>query len=225
MSELNRRPSEQNYHHLCGHRRDSHANDVGLPSGYTRRNCRASDCCRASGLLPILHLHARDPRTGHPPPDPAVFMQFLSRIKQNCDAVVNITTGGGLMMTVEERLAAPLRASPEMCSLNMGSMNFRACILWHRVTRTGSIAWKNLISKAPRMRFSAILLATSRKFTDCSARATELPKFEHECYDVGHLYNLRLLPRRRPFQAARLSAVDLRHISAESAPILKISCS
>ena len=70
----------------------------------------------------ILHLHARDPETGRPTPDPAVFMQFLPRIKQRTNAVINITTGGGLNMTVEDRLAAPLRAKPEMSSLNMGSM-------------------------------------------------------------------------------------------------------
>src|SRR6478609_2576058 len=72
----------------------------------------------------ILHLHARDPKDGRPSPDPNVFMQFLPRIKQATNAVVNITTGGGHGMTLEERLAAPLKASPEMCSLNMGSMNF-----------------------------------------------------------------------------------------------------
>src|SRR3546814_502357 len=72
----------------------------------------------------ILHLHARNPETGEPTPDPAVFMQFLPRIKQATDAVVNITTGGGVTMTLEDRLAAPLHAKPEMFSLNMGSMNF-----------------------------------------------------------------------------------------------------
>ena len=72
----------------------------------------------------ILHLHARDPKDGRPTPDPDVFMQFLPRIKQATAAVVNITTGGGHGMSLEERLAAPLRAKPEMCSLNMGSMNF-----------------------------------------------------------------------------------------------------
>src|SRR6202011_2498105 len=72
----------------------------------------------------ILHLHARDPKDGRPTPDPDVFMQFLPRIKQSTGAVVNITTGGGHGMSLEERLAAPLRAKPEMCSLNMGSMNF-----------------------------------------------------------------------------------------------------
>ncbi|MDE0334070.1 MAG: 3-keto-5-aminohexanoate cleavage protein, partial [Defluviicoccus sp.] len=72
----------------------------------------------------ILHLHARDPNDGRPTPDPAVFMEFLPRIKQNSDAVINITTGGGLGMTVEERMAAALVAKPEVASLNMGSINF-----------------------------------------------------------------------------------------------------
>ncbi len=64
----------------------------------------------------ILHLHARDPETGRPTPDPEVFMQFLPRIKQSTDAVVNITTGGGQGMSLEERLAGALRAEPEMTS-------------------------------------------------------------------------------------------------------------
>src|SRR5919202_47883 len=72
----------------------------------------------------ILHLHARDPKDGRPSPDPNVFMQFLPRIKQSCEAIVNITTGGAVTMTVEQRIAAATALSPEMCSLNMGSMNF-----------------------------------------------------------------------------------------------------
>lgn len=72
----------------------------------------------------ILHLHARDPNDGRPTPDPKVFMQFLPKIKAGTDAVINITTGGGHNMTVQERLALPLAAKPEVCSLNMGSMNF-----------------------------------------------------------------------------------------------------
>src|SRR5271170_3165399 len=72
----------------------------------------------------ILHLHARDPADGRPSGDPALFNRFLPVIKQSTDAVVNITTGGGLTMTLDDRLAAPLVAKPEMCSLNMGSMNF-----------------------------------------------------------------------------------------------------
>jgi len=70
----------------------------------------------------IIHLHARDPKDGRPTPDPKVFMAFLPEIKAGTDAVINITTGGGHNMTVQERLAAPLQCQPEMCSFNMGSM-------------------------------------------------------------------------------------------------------
>ncbi len=72
----------------------------------------------------ILHLHARDPANGRPSADPAHFMGFLPQIKQRCEAVLNISTGGSAMMTLEQRLAAPKLAEPEMCSLNMGTMNF-----------------------------------------------------------------------------------------------------
>src|SRR5690554_4527628 len=67
----------------------------------------------------ILHLHARDPETGQPKQDPDLFMQFLPRIKQATDAVINITTGGGLGMSLDDRLAPAMRAKPEVCSLNM----------------------------------------------------------------------------------------------------------
>lgn len=136
----------------------------------------------------ILHLHARDPKDGRPTPDPDVFMDFLPRIKQATDAVVNITTGGGLTMTLEERLAAPLRAQPEMCSLNMGSMNFG---IYPAADRFGS--WKHAWEE-PYLRGTDdfIFKNTFRDIErilkvlgeDCGTR------FEHECYDIGHLYTL-----------------------------------
>src|SRR5256714_4743909 len=75
----------------------------------------------------IIHLHARDPKDGRPTPDPKIFMQFLPKIKAQTDAVINITTGGGHNMTVQERLAAPLLSKTEVGSLNQGSMNFGVC--------------------------------------------------------------------------------------------------
>src|SRR4029453_2497269 len=75
----------------------------------------------------ILHLHARDPKDGRPSPDPKVFQQFLPRIKQSCDAVINITTGGSVIMTLEDRIAAAGGFSPEIGSLKFGSMNFGPC--------------------------------------------------------------------------------------------------
>ncbi|RYY14718.1 MAG: 3-keto-5-aminohexanoate cleavage protein, partial [Alphaproteobacteria bacterium] len=72
----------------------------------------------------IIHLHARHPADGRPTPDPEIYRQFVPAIAAATDAVVNITTGGSTQMTIAERLAYPLQAGPEMCSLNMGSMNF-----------------------------------------------------------------------------------------------------
>ncbi|WP_160120418.1 beta-keto acid cleavage family enzyme [Rhodovarius lipocyclicus] len=136
----------------------------------------------------IIHLHARDPIDGRPTPDPAVFMQFLPRIKQNTNAVVNITTGGGLGMTLDERLAAPLRASPEMCSLNMGSMNFNIAPSAARVKKW-KFDWEkpyleNTTNFIFRNTFQDIEQVVERLGKDHGTR------FEFECYDIGHLYNL-----------------------------------
>ena len=136
----------------------------------------------------ILHLHARDPNDGRPTPDPRVFMEFLPRIKQATDAVINITTGGGMNMTVEERLAAALQVSPEMCSLNMGSMNFGIFPLADRYS-----TWKNSWEE-PYLRGTDdhIFRNTFRDIERTINLLSEAHgvRFEHECYDVGHLYTL-----------------------------------
>jgi uncharacterized protein (DUF849 family) len=136
----------------------------------------------------IIHLHARDPEDGRPTPSPEVFMQFLPRIKQGCDAVVNITTGGGHGMTVAERLAAPLRASPEMTSLNMGSMNFGLYPMLERY-KDFKHDWERTHLENSR---DFIFRNT---FKDIETVLRELgekhgTRFEFECYDVGHLYTL-----------------------------------
>jgi len=136
----------------------------------------------------ILHLHARDPGDGRPTPDPAVFMRFLPRIKQASDAVINITTGGGQHMTLDERLAAPLAASPEMCSLNMGSINFALYPLTAKYRE-----WKH--DWEPRFLESTRDFVFKNTFQDIERILRELgeghgTRFEFECYDTGHLYNL-----------------------------------
>jgi len=136
----------------------------------------------------IIHLHARDPQTGEPTPDPAVFMRFLPVIKQSTDAVVNITTGGGLNMTLDDRLEAPLLAKPEMCSLNMGSMNFNIARAGDRVK-----TWKHAWEKPYLDRTDDHIFRNT--FRDVAGIVELLGKahgtrFEFECYDVGHLYNL-----------------------------------
>jgi uncharacterized protein (DUF849 family) len=136
----------------------------------------------------IIHLHARDPKDGRPTPDPAVFMQFLPRIKQSCDAVINITTGGSLGMSMEDRLAAPLRAKPELCSLNMGSMNFG---IFHVTQKISD--WKYDWEKAYVEKTKDLIV--SNTFAQIERFIRELghgcgTRFECECYDVGHLYTL-----------------------------------
>jgi uncharacterized protein (DUF849 family) len=136
----------------------------------------------------ILHLHARDPKDGRPTPDPAVFMQFLPRIKQATKAVINITTGGGHKMTVDERLAAPLKASPEMCSLNMGSMNFGLYPMLNRYKEFKYDWEKPYLESTDDLIFRNTFRDIERILKDLGQ--THGTKFEFECYDVGHLYNL-----------------------------------
>ena len=143
----------------------------------------------------IIHLHARNPQTGEPTPDPAVFMQFLPIIKQSTDAVLNITTGGGLQMTLEERLAAPMQAKPEMCSLNMGSMNFNISRAADKI-KTWKHAWEKPYLTGTenfifRNTFKDIEGICQRLGRDHGTR------FEFECYDVGHLYNLAYCLERK----------------------------
>ena len=136
----------------------------------------------------ILHLHARDPNDGRPTPDPEVFMEFLPRIKQSTDAVVNITTGGGHGMTLEERCAGALRVSPEMTSLNMGSMNFGLYQILDKI-KDWKYDWEPAYFEMTRdfifrNTFKDIEWVLKNLGEDHGVR------FEFECYDMGHLYNL-----------------------------------
>jgi uncharacterized protein (DUF849 family) len=136
----------------------------------------------------VLHLHARDPQTGKPTPDPEVFMRFLPRIREATDAVVNITTGGGQGMSLEDRLGAAELASPELCSLNMGSMNFGMYPMLDRYEKF-RYDWEPAYLESSR---DWIFKNT---FKDIETIVERLgkghgTKFEFECYDVSHLYTL-----------------------------------
>ena len=135
----------------------------------------------------ILHLHARDPETGKPTQDPAVFEQFLPRIKQSTDAILNITTGGSPHMTVQERMLPATKFKPEVASLNMGSMNFglypmldRFDNFTHGWERENLEKSRDLVFKNTFQDIETIL----RIGTDNGTR------FEFECYDISHLYTL-----------------------------------
>lgn len=136
----------------------------------------------------IVHLHARDPQDGRPRSDPELFRQILEPIKAGSDAIMNITTGGGLGMTLDERLAAATTFAPEMSSLNLGSMNFALHPLADRYTE-----WKFDWEQEFLRRSAGNIFANT--FSDIRYISEKLGKglgvrFELECYDVGHLYNL-----------------------------------
>jgi len=136
----------------------------------------------------ILHLHARDPRDGRPTADPEVFEQFVPQIRAATDAVINITTGGSTRMTLEERLAYPLRAKPEMCSLNLGSMNFSIHPMARKYTD-----WRYEWEKPYVEGMEDTIFRNT--FRDIAHILRVLgreagTRFEFECYDVGHLYSL-----------------------------------
>ncbi|OJF91652.1 3-keto-5-aminohexanoate cleavage protein [Pararhizobium antarcticum] len=139
----------------------------------------------ASAGAAILHLHARDPETGMPSARAEHFMGFLPRIKQASDAVINISTGGSSQMALEERLAPALAAQPEMCSLNMGSMNFGIFPLADRYDD-----WKHPWEE-PFLRATKDVVFKNT-FSDIEHILTTLGKgygtrFEFECYDAGHI--------------------------------------
>jgi len=135
----------------------------------------------------ILHLHARNPKNGAPVGDPGTFRLFVPQIKEGCNAVVNITTGGGLGMTVDQRLAAALDLKPEMCSLNMGSMNFGIFPMASRYKE-----WKFEWEKPYLEGTDDFIFRNTFRDVESILRKLEAQgtRFEFECYDVGHLYNL-----------------------------------
>jgi len=135
----------------------------------------------------ILHLHARNPETGQPTGDPDVYAQFLGIIRQRTDAVINLTTGGSATMELDERLKAARRFKPEMCSLNMGSLNFAFFPVADRISH-----WKHDWEEGYIRNSDSYIFRNT--FRDIATILQSLgdagARFEHECYDVGHLYNL-----------------------------------
>ncbi|EAU45811.1 MULTISPECIES: 3-keto-5-aminohexanoate cleavage protein [Salipiger] len=137
----------------------------------------------------ILHLHARDPGTGKPSASPELFNAFLPRLKQGTGAVLNLTTGGSAVMTLEERLAAPKAAEPEMCSLNMGSMNFALYPMAARISEWEHDWEQPFLENSDDLIFKNTPRDIAHVLTEMGEKRGA--RFEFECYDVGHLYMLR----------------------------------
>lgn len=155
---------------------------------YTYDDIATQAIAAAEAGAAILHLHARDPDTGAPSVRVEDFAPFLPRIKQSTDAVVNISTGGSLTLSIQDRITPAKTFSPEMCSLNMGSMNFS----FHPLAKRYE-TWKHDWEKDYVAGSEGNIFRNT--FADIREAAETLAphdiKFEHEIYDVGHLYNLK----------------------------------
>ncbi|HVV94871.1 MAG TPA: 3-keto-5-aminohexanoate cleavage protein, partial [Hyphomicrobiales bacterium] len=153
----------------------------------TPEEIAASAIAAAEAGAAIVHLHARDPITGKPDQTPEAFGRFLAVIKQRCDAVINLTTGGAPWMRVEERVAPAAAFKPEVASLNMGSMNFGLFPMLNRY-KEFKHDWEE-----PALEGSRDLIFRNT-FKDIEFVLATLgdagTRFEFECYDTGHLYNL-----------------------------------
>jgi uncharacterized protein (DUF849 family) len=142
---------------------------------------------KTSSGAAILHLHARNPEDGRPDQTPEGFSPFLSRIKQSSDAVINITTGGSPYRTVGERVAPAANHKPELASLNMGSMNFGLYPMLKRY-KTFKFDWeREHLEGSKDLVFRNSFKDIEYVLETCYGNGT---RFEFECYDVSHLYNL-----------------------------------
>jgi uncharacterized protein (DUF849 family) len=147
----------------------------------------AQSIAAAEAGAAILHIHARNPLDGSPTGDPKVYQAFLPQIHAATDAVINLTTGGSPDMSPDERLAAALHFSPEMCSLNMGSMNFSFHHMGSKITEWKFPWEKQYILNSEKFIFRNTFADIARVYGLMAEHGT---RYEHECYDIGHLYNL-----------------------------------
>jgi uncharacterized protein (DUF849 family) len=159
----------------------------------TPEQIAASAVEAASAGAAILHLHARDPLTGKPDQSPQAFAPILAKVKARCDAIVNLTTGGAPYMTVQERVQPAAMFKPEIASLNMGSFNFGLFPMLERF-KDFKHSWEPDVLEGSR---DLIFRNTFKDIEYVLETLREAgTRFEFECYDVGHLYNLHHFYRR-----------------------------
>lgn len=136
----------------------------------------------------ILHLHARESEDGRPTQDPSIFMEFLPQINAATDAVINITTGGAPTMSVEERMQPASTFKPELASLNMGTINFGLFPMLNRYEDDLKHDWEREYLSNKEIIFRNTFKDVETLMKMGQENGT---RFEFECYDIGHLYNLK----------------------------------
>jgi uncharacterized protein (DUF849 family) len=160
----------------------------------TPEQIAAEAIAAAAAGAAMIHLHARDPKTGRPDQSPELFGQFLPDIKSGCDAIINITTGGGLGMTLDQRLAPAKWAKPEIASMNMGSLNFNIAAAGAKITEWKFDWERPYLESTKDFILSNTFAQMERGMRELGAQGT---RFEFECYDMGHLYNLAHFAERK----------------------------
>jgi 3,5-dioxohexanoate:acetyl-CoA acetone transferase len=153
----------------------------------TEREIGDSALAAAKEGAAILHLHVRDPLDGRPTQDPAAFQGVLAMLKAGTDSVLNLTTGGSPHMTLVERLRPAHAFMPELASLNMGSMNFGLYPLIRRIKEFKHDWEREHLENSRDLVFRNTFKDIEYVLTSCGANGT---RFEYECYDISHLYNL-----------------------------------
>ena len=166
---------------------------------FTPQDIARSAIGAAQAGAAILHLHARHPATGHPSSDPAHWAAFLPTIHSQTDAVINMTTGGSAIMTLDQRLAAPKANAPEMCSLNMGSMNFALYPMLARIKQFRFDWEKPFLENSDDVVFKNTPRDIAHVLTQMGQQRGA--RFEFECYDIGHLTMLKHFVDRGLIQA------------------------
>lgn len=150
--------------------------------------------CAEAGAASI-HIHARNPENGAPSSDPEIVKEIATGIKQNTDAIVCITTGGGMGMTPQDRLRGAAMCKPELASFNLGSMNFSMHPVAKRFNRLGwNSDWEKDYVEGTKNFIFSNTFGSMEIFAATMEEHNVRPEFE--AYDVGHLHNLNFLVKQ-----------------------------
>jgi uncharacterized protein (DUF849 family) len=156
---------------------------------YTVEQVVEQGVAAAAAGAAVLHLHAREPGDGRPTADPAVFAKYARGISDKCDVIISISTGGGTGMTVQERLAGVLQLQPELCTLNLGTMNYGSFPMIDRYRGSFRYDWEEPYLESTRAEPFVSTYADIEHMLKVVGPQTGT-RFEAEAYDVSHLYTL-----------------------------------
>jgi uncharacterized protein (DUF849 family) len=156
---------------------------------YTVEDVVGQSVAAARAGAAVIHLHARDPRDGHPTADPALFREYTDRIKAECEAIISLTTGGATGQTVDERLQVVRVLQPELCTCNLGTMNYGLYPMIPKYAGNWQFDWEEPYLASTRTEPFVSNYADIEYMLQTLTQETGV-RFEFEAYDVGHLYTL-----------------------------------